>query len=245
MLLIKTLFINLAYNIYSLFFIIRLYLTIRLHNHPYELTNKSGENFIKKLAFFKAKINIEKLNTIRKEKMTSTVIVSNHMSFLETFVIPYLLNGKTIFVAKKELTRIPFFNKILRSINTIFIARKSAKKDLVTVLREGARRLKESYNIVIFPQGGRRDVFDPKEFNTLGLRLALKADVPISIIAVKTDFLRSFILPNIGFLKLKNNIHFEFGPTFKVNKKNMAKVHNECKSFIDSKLNEWKNEKNT
>ena len=42
-------------------------------------------------------------------------------------------------------------------------------------------------SVLIFPQTTRELFFDPKKFNTLGIKLAKRAKVPVIPIAVKTD----------------------------------------------------------
>jgi 1-acyl-sn-glycerol-3-phosphate acyltransferase len=47
--------------------------------------------------------------------------------------------------------------------------------------------LKKNISVLIFPQTTRDLRFDPKKFNTLGIKLAKRAKVPVIPVAVKND----------------------------------------------------------
>jgi 1-acyl-sn-glycerol-3-phosphate acyltransferase len=55
------------------------------------------------------------------------------------------------------------------------------------MLDEGAARLAEGTSIIVFPQGARRAMFDPAKFNTIGVKLAQRSNVPIVPMALETD----------------------------------------------------------
>ena len=117
------------------------------------------------------------------------VFIANHMSTLETLVLPAVI-GKQLritFVVKESLLNYPFFGKILSMLKPIAVTRKNPKEDYRTVIQEGIKRLQEGISVVVFPQATRQIVFDPAKFNTLGIKLAKKASVPVVPIALRTD----------------------------------------------------------
>ena len=70
------------------------------------------------------------------------VYVGNHMSTLETFVLPCLTQpaGNTTFIVKESLIRFPVFGPVVRSRDPIAVGRKDPREDLRAVLDGGRER---------------------------------------------------------------------------------------------------------
>lgn len=109
------------------------------------------------------------------------VFAGNHMSTLETICLPCLIQPfkDTTFVVKKSLYNYPYFRDILIARDAVCVERKSIREDLKTMLEEGERHLKAGQSIIVFPQGARYPVFNPSDFNSIAVKLAKKAGVPI------------------------------------------------------------------
>jgi 1-acyl-sn-glycerol-3-phosphate acyltransferase len=147
------------------------------------------------------------------------VFIGNHMSTLETFVLPViLLPFKQItFVVKRSLVEYPVFGHVMRSRNPITVGRTNPREDLKAVLEGGVERLGGGISLVIFPQTTRVPQFDPKEFNTIGVKLAKKADVPVIPLALKTDaWGNGRLVKDIGRLDPSKTAHFTFGAPMRV-----------------------------
>lgn len=179
------------------------------------------------------------LHEIKKNKQP-VVFVANHMSTLETFILPILLLDFTpvTFVIKRELTyKYPWLRDIMKAVNPICVNRTNPREDYATVLEEGINKLANRTSVIIFPQTTRSDSFDPKEFNSIGLKLAKKANVPIVPIALKTDFWgNGKIIKDVGPIHREKLIHFYFGPVHSPNEKN---TQNEIVNFIADSLAMW------
>ncbi len=117
------------------------------------------------------------------------VIVGNHMSMMETLLLPgFLLPFKPItFVVKESLLNYPVFKHVMRSRHPIAVTRTNPRQDLKTVITEGMARLEEGQTIIVFPQTTRTHGFDPKQMSSIGVKLAQKAGVPVLPLALKTD----------------------------------------------------------
>jgi len=91
------------------------------------------------------------------------VIIGNHMSIMETVVLPAIINpAKNItFIVKESLLAYPIFKHIMRSRNPIAVTRINPRQDLKTVMEEGEKRLREGLSVVVFPQTTRSVSFDP------------------------------------------------------------------------------------
>jgi len=120
------------------------------------------------------------------------VVVVNHVSALETYLMPSVLSpwGPMTFVLKESLLGYPIIGPALRAMDPVPVSRKSPVADLRAVLEHGGRILASGRFIVLFPQGSRERTFDPASFRTLGTKLAQHARVPVVPLCVASDFLR-------------------------------------------------------
>ena len=143
------------------------------------------------------------------------VIVGNHMSSLETFMIPSLVvPSKPLgFVVKDSLSRHPLFGPIMRNTRHIAVSRTHARKDLQTVLEGGTKLLQEGVSFCIFPQATRSFEFREDQFNSLGVKLARRAGVPVVPLAVRSDFWgNGRIFKDVGRINPKSDVYLSFGP---------------------------------
>jgi 1-acyl-sn-glycerol-3-phosphate acyltransferase len=172
------------------------------------------------------------------------VFIGNHMSTLETFVLPCLLVPiqPITFIVKESLVRHPFFGPIMRSRRPIVVGRRHPREDLQAVLTQGPKILGEGTSIIVFPQASRSEVFDPSLFNTLGIKLARKARVGVIPIALRTDFLgNGRLIKDFGPVRRDRPIHIEFGERLAVHGTGEAQ-HRTIVRFIESRLDSWKRE---
>jgi 1-acyl-sn-glycerol-3-phosphate acyltransferase len=169
------------------------------------------------------------------------VFISNHMSTLETLVLPVLIVQfrRVTYVVKEKLVKGHVFGPIMRSREPITVGRVDPKQDLEAVLNGGKKLIDEGYSIIIFPQSTRREVFRRSQFNSLGVKLALHAGVDIVPIALKTDFWSNGAL-HTGFGPIRRNlpIHIAFGPAMTPTGRGRAE-HLKVIEFIESHLKAW------
>lgn len=172
---------------------------------------------------------------------TPAVFIGNHMSILETFVLPGIIASfrEATFVVKQSLVEYPVFKYVMRSRNPVTLGRTNPREDLRAVLEGGEERLKAGVSIVVFPQTTRTTVFDPQDFNSIGVKLAAKAGVPIVPIALKTDaWGNGKYLKDFGKIRPSSKVHFAFGKPLWV-KNRGREEHEEIVQFISDKLTEW------
>lgn len=117
------------------------------------------------------------------------VICANHMSTLETYLTPaiFLPRFPVTFVVKKYLVEMPLFCDIMKSRDPVVLGRTNPREDLMKVLNEGGERIRRGMSVVVFPQGTRCNHFDDAKFNSLAVKLAVKAGVPLIPLALKTN----------------------------------------------------------
>lgn len=170
------------------------------------------------------------------------LFISNHMSLLETAVMHAFIRPRKdfCFVIKKQLFDVPYFGDIMRTLGCIGVGRENPRDDFRAVIEEGKKTLESGKSIVIFPQASRSTVFDEHHFNTIGVKLAKAAGVPIIPTALRTDFLgNGRFIKDLGPIHRKREIYFEFGkPIMKVEGSGKLEQQ-QIVDFIESRLTEW------
>ncbi len=169
------------------------------------------------------------------------VFVGNHMSTLETFVLPAILQPlrPITFVVKEALLTYPVFGPVMRSRDPIAVGRANPREDLRAVLEGGQERLARGVSLVVFPQTTRSTAFDPAHFNTIGVKLAARAGVPVVPLALKTDaWGNGRLLKDFGRVDPSLQVHFRFGAPLAAEGKGAA-AQKATVGFIRAALEEW------
>jgi len=173
------------------------------------------------------------------------LIVSNHMSTLETAVLPTVIQPfrDVTFVVKESLVDYPVFKHVMRSRQPIALSQTDPRADFRKILEEGAARLEAGISIVVFPEGRRTLVFNPARFNTIGVKLAQRAGVPIVPLALQTDAwgLGGRRLQDFGKIDPKKPVHFAFGEPLRVHGRG-GEENRAIIEFIQQKLELWRQE---
>jgi 1-acyl-sn-glycerol-3-phosphate acyltransferase len=201
---------------------------------------RSSLSIVKALESVGVHFEIQNATICRKIKFPC-VFVGNHMSVLETFVLPCLIQpfGDVTFVIKESLVSYPFFKNVLKTIAPIVVGRANPREDLRTVLEEGQKRLSKNISVIIFPQTTRSTQFDAKRFNSLGVKLAKRGKVPLIPVALKTDAWGvGKKLKDFGKINPSIPVRISFGNPLHL----IGSGKNEHQSiigFIAGKLNGW------
>ena len=187
------------------------------------------------------KLHLIGLNNIDKLNGQPAVIVANHMSLLETAILHSIMRPRIdfTFVIKRSLLDVKYFGDIMRAFEAIPVDRVNPRDDFKVVLTEGKKRLEQGKSVVIFPQATRSEAFIPEKFNTIGIKLAKAAGVPVLPLALKTDFLSNGkILRDMGPIHRKHEVYFEFAEPEMVTDSG-KELHEKIISFIQDRLAKW------
>jgi len=171
------------------------------------------------------------------------VIIGNHMSMMETLILPVMLQPvkPVTFVVKESLLSYPVFKHVMRSRYPIAVSRTNPRQDLKTVLNEGLDRLKKDISIIVFPQTTRSHTFDAMQMSSIGVKLAKKAGVSIIPLALKTDcWSNGKKFKDFGRLDISKVAHFAFGEPITVEGKGDVEQAT-VNTFIAEKLKGWDN----
>lgn len=170
------------------------------------------------------------------------VFVSNHMSTLETLVFTCIIEPyrEITFVVKESLVRYPVFKHIMVSRHPIVVGRKNPREDFEAVLKGGQERLSKGISVVVFPQTTRTTDFNPAEFNSIGVKLARRAGVPIVPVALRTDAWGNNKrgIKDFGPIDPSKPVRIHFGAPITV-QGNGKEEHERIVEFIGGKMREW------
>lgn len=176
---------------------------------------------------------------------SACLLVGNHMSMLETNILPGLVQPfrKVTFVVKSSLLDYPIFRHVMRSRDPIAVSQTDPRQDFKTMMTGGVERLEKGISLIVFPQGQRTPTFVPAEFNTIGVKLAKQADVPIMPVALLSDAwgIGKWI-PDMGKIDPTKKVHFAFGKPIEV-EGHGTKEQQAIIDFICKHLKQWKAER--
>lgn len=203
---------------------------------------KSSIETAKVVELIGGRIHVRGLDNLRCAD-TALVIVSNHMSTLETMIFPGIIASQrpATFVIKKAIMKNPFFGDIMGATHPIVVSRDNPRADLKKVLDEGSDHIARGVSVILFPQGTRSSSFNPDDFNSLGEKLAKKAGVRVVPVAIKTDLWGN---SSLRFMKLlgpvdrKKEVFVEFGAPIEITG-NGQQEHASIVSFIGERLRRW------
>lgn len=163
----------------------------------------------------------------------NAIILSNHQSTWETFVLPRIFPHPAI-ILKKELLSIPFFGWGLRLLDPISINRKDKSSAMEQVLKQGRKRLNRGDWILIFPQGSRVPVGRVAKYKMGGAILAAKTGFPVVPVALNSGL----HWPRGRWLKKPGKITVCIGPTIQTEGRAAKDIMAEAKAWIEEKQTE-------
>jgi 1-acyl-sn-glycerol-3-phosphate acyltransferase len=144
------------------------------------------------------------------------------------------------FVIKKELAEMPIFKHIVLTRDPIVVGRQNPREDFKLVMDKGTELLNNGRSVIIYPQTTRTIKFDPKSFNTIGVKLAKKAKVPVVPVALKTDaWGNGKLIKDLGKIDPNKIVYFKFFEPFVING-NGKEEHQKIIGLIEKSLEEWK-----
>jgi 1-acyl-sn-glycerol-3-phosphate acyltransferase len=108
----------------------------------------------------------------------SYVIISNHQSLYDIFLIYGWLGVDIKWVMKKELAKIPGIGFGSKKVGHIFLDRSNSRVALES-LNEAKRKLINGTSVVIFPEGTRSQTGQLGPFKKGAFKLALDLGLPI------------------------------------------------------------------
>ena len=119
----------------------------------YSLTTNYIKILLKILRFI-CDINWKVLGKINSQK--PVVIASNHQGLWESLYLQTLCNPLTTII-KREIIYVPFFGWAVNLLQPIKINRLKKLESAKKVIRNGSKRIKGGFSVLVFPEGTRKE----------------------------------------------------------------------------------------
>ena len=116
------------------------------------------------------------------------IFAPNHSSFMDFPVLFVAINKYLVFVAKKELEKIPIFKSILNVSGFIFVDRENTS-DAIDSLNELKSDIKNTpRSVVVFPEGTRSSSNQLQSFKKGAAVLSINTGLPIIPVYIMGSF---------------------------------------------------------
>ncbi|MEO1885912.1 MAG: lysophospholipid acyltransferase family protein [Methyloprofundus sp.] len=171
------------------------------------------------------------LDNISKEQ--NAIVLCKHQSAWETIFLMKALPPSSILL-KKSLLWIPFWGWAMATLKPIAINRSAPKQALSQLLKQGAKRLREGYWLVMYPEGTRMAPGEQGKFSASGSLLAQRAGFPIIPIAHNAGE----FWPRNSFLKYPGVIHVKIGPAIAAENRKSKDINAEAEGWINNAMQE-------
>ena len=132
------------------------------------------------------KLTVEGLEHVSERR--SYLYVSNHSSALDILVLQISLPHPLLFMAKKELFRIPIFGWAMAVVGEVPIDRAHPGRARASVERAKNVLTSGMASLIAFPEGTRTRTGELGPFKLGAFSLAIKAQVPIVPVCIRGTF---------------------------------------------------------
>ncbi len=140
------------------------------------------------------------VNGTESVKSQPVILMCNHQSALDIFVLLYGLPLSFRFVAKKGLFRIPFMGWAMKCVGHISIDRESPR-DSMRALEEAKEKIKRGQSVLIFPEGTRSEDGTLLPFKRGSFHIVSLSRVPVVPVAIYGS---SLLMPKGKVLPIKS-----------------------------------------
>tara|TARA_X000001036_G_scaffold311985_1_gene290602 strand:+ start:179 stop:880 length:702 start_codon:yes stop_codon:yes gene_type:complete len=164
---------------------------------------------------FNIKLVVKGENNLSNDK--NYIFSANHASLIDIPLLLIATNRYTVFIAKKELSKIPIFKSIIDKAGFIFVDRKNNEDAIKSMNKLTSDIKKIPRSIAVFPEGTRTKDGNLQEFKKGPSVLGLNTKMPIVPVAISGSF--KWTKKRI-FDFSKNEVVIEFGKP--INSKNFT-----------------------
>jgi 1-acyl-sn-glycerol-3-phosphate acyltransferase len=157
------------------------------------LWDKNGDSQLRvariwaRMLLFCAGASVKTIGLEKLENGVSYVIVSNHVSYMDTPVLLAHLPLNFRFMAKQELFKAPFIGPHLTKAGHISVPLDDWRAALKVLATVGVILVERGQSVLMFPEGGRSPNGELQEFKDGAAYLAIKGNVkllPVCIVGI-------------------------------------------------------------
>lgn len=194
-------------------------------------TNKIGRVWALTLEWMLRNIIGLKYKVIGTENIPNqpSIIASKHQSGWETLALQAIF-PLHVYVAKKELFKLPFFGWGLKLTRAIGIDRSNSAEANRQLLEQGLARKKEGLWIAIFPEGTRVPPGEKGRYRLGAVRMAKMFEMDIVPVALNSGE----FWPRNSFLKYPGEITVVIGKPISYQSGSEQEIMNACEQWIES-----------
>jgi 1-acyl-sn-glycerol-3-phosphate acyltransferase len=148
------------------------------------------------------KVQVEGVD--RVDSAVPRIIMTNHQSAFDIFVLLAVLPVDFKFIMKEELMKIPVFGFACRRAGYIGIVRADPRQAVKSMDR-AAERIRSGASVLVFPEGTRSEQGSLQAFKKGGFHLALKAGcdiLPVTIIGTSKIMRKGSFRINPGWVRV-------------------------------------------
>ena len=178
-------------------------------------------------------VNVEGRENIDDHQ--SYVVVANHQSFYDVFLLYGWLGIDFKWIIKKEMRRIPFLGIGCEQVGHVFIDRSDRKSALASI-NAAKPRFVDGTSVLFFPEGTRRRNGELGRFKKGAFRIALDLGLPILPLTITGT---SSILPPDGIDLLPGRARLVIHPPITIKNRDvedLAPLMDEVRSVIEAPL---------
>lgn len=121
-----------------------------------------------------------------RDHPSACVVVANHQSNYDLYVLGAVVPKRTVCIAKKSLKWVPFFGQLLWLAGNVLIDRGNAQKAKRAMLTTTETLQHKDTSIWVFPEGTRNGGKGMLPFKKGAFQMAIAAGVPIIPVCVST-----------------------------------------------------------
>lgn len=147
------------------------------------------------------------------KKGTSYIVLSNHQSGYDIFLVYGWLGVDLKWVMKKELRKFPGLGFGADKVGHVFLDRSNSRA-AVKSLEVARKKLVDGTSVVIFPEGTRSNDGVPLRFRRGGFKLAIDLDLPILPVSIINT---RKILPNNSLNLFPGKVKMIIHPAIEIN----------------------------
>jgi 1-acyl-sn-glycerol-3-phosphate acyltransferase len=138
------------------------------------------------------------------------VIISNHASYIDTFLMYGIIPEFFVFMGMAELAKFPMFGRFFTSGQNIAVNR-SSRMESVKAFKIAGERLAKGFPVALFPEGGiKEQVPELANFKNGAFKMAMIQGVPIvpilmfdtHLILESNDLFKTIGRPGIARVKI-------------------------------------------
>ena len=117
------------------------------------------------------------------DKHQSYIIIANHLSLYDIFLVYGWLGIDFKWVMKMELRKVPFLGPACERLDHVFVDRKNRKASL-TSIEKSKSKISNGTSIVFFPEGTRNQSTSMSKFKKGAFMMALQLQLPVLPITI-------------------------------------------------------------